>query len=169
MPSMERVLEITTNVGCNINCIYCPQSKIVRAYKKRDDSSPHPRFMSVSDFSHYLRSVPKNVSIHFSGFSEPWHNPDCTELVIAAHEMGYRIAVFTTGDRLSSEDARLLSKIPFKRFMVHLPDQAGLMRLKASPQYIATMRRLKDLNTPNLQFMTIGELNPQIVEALAGC
>lgn len=160
-----RVLEVTTNIGCNLGCIYCPQAVINRAFK-RSESLEKTRFFSDQDFTNCLATVPNTVDVHFSGFSEPWHHPNATEFLLQTHEKGHRVGVFTTADKMTTGDVEQMSRVPFKRFTVHLPDADGMMRLSVTSEYLETLRALKKANVSGLGFMTIGRVHPEIVDAL---
>ncbi|MGW2152099.1 SPASM domain-containing protein [Nonomuraea sp. NPDC001699] len=166
----QRVLEITTNIGCRLRCSYCPQSTVVRAYHKEPDGGGAPRAllhtMTRESFRAYIDTVPASVHIHFSGFSEPWHAEDCVEMIHIAHERGHTIAVFTTADRMTAEDVSRLAGIPFKRFLVHLPDGGGEMRKKVGAEYVSLLRLLASSAIHNLEYHTIGTPHPRIATEL---
>lgn len=71
-------MEITTRVGCKNMCVYCPQDKFIKAYKKRSDVVQ----MSLDTFKTCLDKIPHNIHIHFSGMAEPWLNPNCTDMIL---------------------------------------------------------------------------------------
>lgn len=124
------------------------------------------RIMSLDMFEHYTSTVPSAVDIHFSGFAEPWHAPECTMMVRHAHERGHMIAVFTTADGIEKADVEALMHIPFKRFAIHLPDQFGEMRLVVSERYIETLKCLINSNIHNLEFITLGVPQRELAELL---
>lgn len=163
--NISRILEITTNIGCNLGCIYCPQTVINRAFKKSAPSAK-PRFFSDQDFTNCLATVPSTVDVHFSGFSEPWHHPTATDFLLLTHEKGHRVGVFTTADKMTTADVERMSRVPFKRFTVHLPDADGIMRLSVTSEYLETLCALKQADLSGLDFMTIGRLHPEIAEVL---
>lgn len=162
----QRKLEITTNIGCRILCSYCPQSLLSKAYKKLPNREGASSVMTLDMFRRYLESVPLYVDIHFSGFAESWHAEECTEMVTHAHERGHKITVFTTIDGMTERDIKSLGTIPFKRFVVHLPDQFGEMRLKVDTPYLQKLRCLASGPIDNLEFLTIGVQHDLISEAI---
>ena len=120
-------MEITTNIGCKINCAYCPQDMLVRAYRNIGDV---PRVMTLDIFKMILSKIPTSVCIDFSGFSEPWLNHECTEMVLYTNKVGYEVAVFTTAVGMNILDVEKIKSIPFKRFCLHLPDVEGYSKIK---------------------------------------
>ncbi len=161
-----RTLEITTNVGCKIACSYCPQGRLIKAYKARTQRSPSERVMSLRSLQRYLESVPSAVDIHFSGFAEPWHAPECTEMVLHTHSRGHRIAVFTTCDGLASADIPRLAEVAFKRFVVHLPDEFGEMHISVREEYLSELELLVVNKIHGLEFLTLGIPHEEIAAVL---
>lgn len=118
--------------------------------------------MSLSSFQQLLATVPRQVDVHFSGFSEPWHAPECAEMVLAAAKRGHRVAMFTTADRMSRDDLAVLSEVEFKRFVVHLPDSEGEMKLEPTEEYLAFLEALARSRVPNVEFVTLGVPHPEV-------
>jgi len=118
-------------------------------------------------FAAYIETVPSSVHIHFSGFSEPWHAGDCVDMIRIAHRRGHPIAVFTTADRMIHEQVMPLADIPFKRFLVHLPDNGGEMRREVTADYVSLLTLLASSGISNLQFYTIGIPHPAIAAELS--
>lgn len=168
----ERVLEVTTNIGCRLQCSYCPQSTVTGAYReaaaaRRTAAGASVRTMTRELFAAYIATVPSSVRIHFSGFSEPFHAGDCVDMIRIAHRRGHPIAVFTTADRMMPEQVMPLADIPFKRFLVHLPDYGGEMRKEVTADYVSLLTLLASSGISNLQFYTIGIPHPAIAAALS--
>ena len=109
-------LEITTRIGC-LNCDYCPQDRLLAAYKSDTKS------MSLETFSACVAEIPESVRIHFSGFCEPFLNHDCSKMICLAHEWGHPVVVYTTLVGFDRLDADLIFDIPFVDFAVHVPDE----------------------------------------------
>jgi hypothetical protein len=117
-------------------------------------------------FETCLNKVPRDVDVHFSGYGEPWHHPECTRMVVEAHRAGHKVAVFTTAFGLSPDDVPLLAKVPFKRFSVHLPDGKQLMRSRIDEAYLETLVKLRRSNLMNIDFFSIGPAHPDVTEAI---
>lgn len=153
-------MEITTVVGCKHMCVYCPQEKVVAAYSMLSDDSK----MSFSNFKMYLKKMPKELHIDFSGFAEPWMNPNCTDMVLHAFESGFTVSVFTTAEKLSLKDISQVKKMPFHKFIVHLPDNDKYMKLSVNDTYLETIHELASCKIRNLHFMSIGKVHQSIKE-----
>lgn len=166
MTDPKRTLEVTTNIGCRIRCTYCPQSLLIRQYKALPDYKHKKRFMSLDLFANYLSTVPPSVDVHFSGFAEPWHAPDCTAMVRHTINRQHEVAVFTTTDGMTSKDIEALENIPLKRFVVHLPDQMGEMHLDITNDYIETLMHLVGSDIDNIEFLTLGIPHKDLIDVL---
>ena len=149
-------LEITTKIGCPIVCKACPQELLESQYT---DSK---RIMTLADFSKALSKVPLNVSIHFSGMSEPWLVKDCTKMLLHAHNKGYNIVVYTTLVGMSKEDVKAIESIPFSIFEIHLPDQAGNAKIKVTKKYLEVLKAVKESSISNITTMTMGTLHDKV-------
>lgn len=109
-------LEITTVIGCENACSYCPQKLLTSRYAKISKQ----RTMKLEVFKSCLATVPKEVDIHFSGFAEPFQNPRCVEMIGHAYRKGHEIVIYTT---LSHSPIETLRKIIDKKLdlNIHLP------------------------------------------------
>jgi len=145
---LKSSLAITTTVGCRNNCSYCPQSSFIRSYKKlAGDTS-----MSFETFADCISSVPRNICLSFSGFSEPWINPDCTRMILHAHEQKFSIRVNTTLIGMQAEDILQLKQVPFVKFVVHLPDDQNLTHIRVDETYMDNLRLLLKQKPENLMW-----------------
>jgi MoaA/NifB/PqqE/SkfB family radical SAM enzyme len=128
---LELGLEITTVGKCIMNCRFCPQ----QLFQERYQGSQR---LSLENFKKILLKVPKTVSIHFSGFAEPFLNPECIDMIEHAHSKGFKIVLFTTLVGLKSEDVkRLKSCNPF--LVLHLPDNLGNSNIVITEEYKDTL------------------------------
>jgi hypothetical protein len=117
-----------------------------------------------------IDKVPTDVRITFAGFTEPWMNKYCTEMVVYAHDQGHPVSIFTTGVGVSVEDMEAIVHIPFAGnpnggFVLHLPDAEMLARHPITPGYIKTLEWFRDNNhrIKNFSKMSMGaELHPSI-------
>jgi hypothetical protein len=156
-------IEITTVIGCRNRCDYCPQDKLVRAYKDRGGATR----MTPDAYQKMLSKIPAGTSIDFSGMAEPWLNPDCTEMILHTHERGYEIAVFTTAVGMSVADVEKIKSIPFNHFKVHLPDTERYSKIEIDDPYLETLGAIVRSDIRNCAFMTMGTL-PQAVRKVIG-
>ncbi|AMA59857.1 radical SAM/SPASM domain-containing protein [Bradyrhizobium sp. CCGE-LA001] len=158
-----RVLEITTTTGCAVGCSYCPQHK----FAKRQRAVSPVKYLTLEDFRRCLARVPTAIDIHFSGYSEPWLNRDCTEMVEQAHACGHGIRIYTTLVGMNERDLRRLQELPIKAFVVHLFDSGGQMNSRfVRKPYLNLFRQLLDADIPSVQFLTFGGVHPDLVKLL---
>lgn len=137
-------LEITTTVGCPLECTFCPQDAIKSAY------GVHKKRLSLDDFRTILSTVPTYVRIDFSGMAEPWVNTDCTAMLRHTLERGYKVAVYTTlvGMKDAIDVVALLQSYAaqVEAVVIHLPDGRGNMRgFKPSGVYKQALQAFCDL------------------------
>ncbi len=164
---LKSSLAITTYVGCRNSCSYCPQSSFIQSYKK----IPGDTSMSFETFTTCIRSVPRNICLSFSGFSEPWLNPDCTRMIIHAHEQNFKIRVNTTLIGMHEEDIRKLKQVPFIKFVVHLPDDQELTRIRVDESYLNNLHLLCREQPKNLMWKfhrspSNAGIHPRVLEVL---
>jgi sulfatase maturation enzyme AslB (radical SAM superfamily) len=124
-------LEITTVNNCSINCSYCPQQAFKEHYSGCNT-------LQLEDFKKALSKVPKNVEIHFSGFSEPFLNAHCIEMLEYAHLKGYKVFLFSTLVGLKSSDVKRLQRCSPK-LTLHLPDKLGNAKIPVTKTYKDTL------------------------------
>lgn len=154
-----RSLEITTRIGCQNMCRFCPQNLLINEYSKREGEL----FMSFKTFKTCIDKVPKSVRIDFSGMAEPWLNKNCTRMLLYAHKQGFKnIAVFTTGVGMNLSDLRKISHVPFSVFYVHLADSKGNSKIKITQKYLTLLKEIKRLDIKNKRFMAMGKLHPKL-------
>src|SRR5262249_33437837 len=75
--------------GCPLLCTYCPQDKFKENYAG-------DKYLSLENLNLVLEKIPRRVRIDFSGMSEPWANPQCTEMLESTLARGFPIAIYTT-------------------------------------------------------------------------
>jgi radical SAM protein with 4Fe4S-binding SPASM domain len=157
---MQRWLEITTVMGCQNLCDYCPQVLLARRYRG------HTRIMTLDTFQRCIEKVPKEVEIHFSGYSEPWLNPRCTEMLLYAFSAGHKLAVYTTLVGMTTDDIDQIRDVPFSTFLVHLPDADRLMKVDPDDNYLDLLHRVTTAGLSGLTFRTIGLQHPKITKLI---
>ena len=142
----DRSLAITTGIGCRNRCTYCPQDTFLKAY-------PAARLSSLMSFDVYrtcIDRLPRDVAINFAGFYEPWLNPDCTKMLLYAHQRGHRIRVFTTIVGMQLEDVERIKDVPFLQFYIHLPDADRTTKIRVDDNYLRVFEKLNTSNISNL-------------------
>lgn len=120
-------LEITTVSKCMIKCNFCPQQIFQENYHGC-------KTLTLSDFKRVLSKVPKNVAIHFSGFAEPFLNPQCLDMMEHAHSEGYKIVLYSTLVGLKSNDVKRLRRCN-PEVILHLPDKLGNAKISVTDDY----------------------------------
>jgi len=123
-------LEITTNIGCFLNCDFCPQDKLIKAYGNNQKK------MYYIDFVKYLAKVPREVDIHFSGFCEPFLNLHCIDMIEFALTKGHKVSLFTTLMGATFQDYKRLLNYHFDKVCIHIPDNEGRSKFKITDEYI---------------------------------
>lgn len=128
MHSNGPAMELTTMVGCPLMCTYCPQDNLRDAYGKE------LKYMKAEDLAYVLDKLPDNTRIDFSGMSEPWANPNCTDMLEITLQKGFTVAIFSTLYGMTNQDADRILKM-FEHYdkqievvCLHLPDANGNMR-----------------------------------------
>lgn len=147
---LRSVLEITTKIECTINCDFCPQELLVNRYFEVEKSSD--RTLTLDNFKICINKLPEGTRIDFSGMCEPWLNPECTDMVLYAHEKGFDIAVFTTLTGMKEYDFDRISKIPFGTFFIHIPDEKGHSIIDITDEYLELLSKISNfkLNGKNI-------------------
>lgn len=129
------VLEITTKIGCSVNCRYCPQNLFCRRYFQKH----HIQTMSLENFKTCVDKTPKNLIVRFAGFVEPFLNPEAVKMMQYAHKLGREISLFTTLVGLTRENFAAIRTLPFYRVVLHLPDKDGLAKIPMTQEYFSVL------------------------------
>ncbi|MGR3219523.1 MAG: SPASM domain-containing protein [Candidatus Anammoxibacter sp.] len=141
-------LEITTQIGCKVACSYCPQKSVVSNFLERSNEKK----MSFDTFKTCVDKLPNDSEIFFSGFVEPFLNGECMRMLDYAVSINLKVNMFTTTVGIREEDFKVLKRVKFERFIVHLPDNRGLTTIKPDNHYFQTMDKLIE-TIPNIFFM----------------
>ena len=201
---MKRILEITTRIGCSNMCEYCPQAKLIKNYtdnihnhriekrfKEHDDIMSLQKLlvgeylksdknreteMSMDTFVKCLSTIPTDVDIHFTGYTEAFENPMCLRMVKHAFKKGHRVLINTTIVGLKKSDVDELEKLQFKDINFHLPSatfkenigrNSRLLKIKTgkeiSEDYHDMIEYILKSKLPH-HFHAHGGIHPEIVE-----
>jgi hypothetical protein len=155
-------LEITTRIGCKNMCDYCPQKLLLSNYS----SFSNVFEMSLETFQSCMLKIPKSVRIDFSGFSEPWLNPECTRMIVKANDLNFKIAVYTTCVGMRLEDLEQIRSIPFVIFNIHLPDNENHTRIKIDEKYIRILNQITKHPPSNCSFIYFKTIHPKVEKIL---
>lgn len=160
---MYAPFDITTNVGCSVACVYCPQQKFIQAYTAKSSVLQ----LGFDVFCSCLDKIPVDTLICFAGMSEPWLNSKCTEMIIHAHKKGYKVAAFTTLVGLKPEDIGLLENIPFAWFCLHLPNAIDSENIKVTDDYVDLVARVSQSRIQKIEYQTVlAQLHPKLKTVL---
>jgi len=140
-------LEITTVIGCNVNCRYCPQKVLLKRYYEKDRNRKH--IMSLEDFSVFLSHTPDNCDFMFAGMSEPYLNPACTEMLKMACETGRNVSLYTTLEGASQKDVEEILKLPFQFVGLHVADKNNFAHIHVTEEYYQNVEKLINAEKPN--------------------
>ena len=72
---MNARFEITTHIGCPMNCVDCPQALLRNRYNGKRD-------LSFEDYKAVIDKLPKGIRVDFSGMCEPFCNKSCTDMIL---------------------------------------------------------------------------------------
>lgn len=126
---MSGRLEITTRIGCPIDCKDCPQALLRSRYKGK-------KVLSYEDFTKVIDKVPTGTRIDFSGMCEPYANKRCTDMILYAAAKGFPLALYTTLQGATMEDLHRLKGIAFEVITIHLPDKDGRSHFNITDEYL---------------------------------
>lgn len=126
------IVEITSRVGCRVNCRYCPQNLFIKKYHSSDGVS----VISLENFKKCVDKLPREVILDFAGFSEPFLNPDIVEMMEYALEKKHDMRLYTTLMGLSTRDLERVTKIPFLSVVLHLPDIKQCANISVTDEYL---------------------------------
>lgn len=133
------MVEITTILGCAVNCKYCPQEVYVKEYLKKKDAA---RILTFENFKKCIDKLPQNTFVEFAGFTEPFFNDWCMDMVRYASNSGRRVNMFTTLRGVTSQALNELLKIHFEEFVLHVPDEEGYSVIPITEEYKSFVRTL---------------------------
>lgn len=131
---MSGRLEITTAIGCPMNCVDCPQALLHSKYSGS-------RLMEFADYKAAINKVPKNVRIDFSGMCEPFVNPNCADMILYARDQEHPLALYTTLQGATEEDYEKLKNVKYEVTTIHLPDCEGRSTFRITQDYLNLLKK----------------------------
>lgn len=126
-------LEITTHIGCPVNCLDCPQALLRSKYTG-------PMDMNFEDYKKAIDKVPRGTRIDFSGMCEPFVNKHCTDMILYAFDKGFPLALYTTLQGATMEDWERLRGVRYEVVTIHLPDSDGRSHFNITDEYLELLR-----------------------------
>lgn len=132
-----KLFEINACVGCVVSCKFCPQSALLKNYHGE-------RMLPVDTFKIAIEKIPKDMTIAFSGFSEPFQNPDIVKMIQYANARGHGIWLNTTLVGMTMKKFEQIKEIPFSNFILHLPDEDENAHIPMTDEYFAVLDAVLD-------------------------
>ena len=170
---MSTAITITTNIGCRVQCKFCPQDDIMTSYAEKEKGPKiefgNPVMMTYQTFVSILEKIPKDISIIFSGFTEPYLNPECGKMIEYAFERGHGIQVFSTLVGMTLLDVDILKKVNEKltKFVIHLPDVEKYAKIALTSELKQVLEKIISLPIKNTRLMSMGTV-PEKIENIIG-
>lgn len=125
-------LEITTHIGCPVNCLDCPQAKLISLYHG-------PKDMDFEDYKRAIDKVPAGTRIDFSGMCEPFANKHCADMILYAEDKGFPLALYTTLQGATMLDYERLRDVKYEVVTIHLPDSDGRSHFRITDEYLEVL------------------------------
>lgn len=149
----RNALIVTTAVGCPVKCRYCPQDEFVKAYGLRSNSAV--KSLPLADYKAYLKKAPKGTIVSFTGFVEPFVNPECLHMIRHTLDSGYKVRVFSTMYNQSIADYEQFAHHEnLKTFDLHLPDTDGNTVFPITRQYRELLQHITTHKPKYARFWT---------------
>lgn len=121
--------------------------------------------MKFETFKQCIDKLPQDVQITFSGMSEPWLNKDMTKMLMYAYKKGFKeFRIYTTGVGMELKDIDTFKKIPFNKFVVHLPDADRNAIIPVTKNHKELLLKIKKSKIQNCSYMTMGTVHPELQE-----
>ncbi|MCI8945904.1 MAG: hypothetical protein HFI91_02440 [Lachnospiraceae bacterium] len=136
----SKVLEVSTIMGCSVNCKYCPQDVLLKKYYEHDKK--RQRIMTIENFEITLKHTPEDCIIDFSGMTEPFNNPDCLEMIRMACDAGRKVYLFTTLAEVDETIVDELIKLPVYYMTLHVADRCGYAYIPTTEIYYRNVQKV---------------------------
>lgn len=153
-------IDITLSMGCKLNCRYCPQSKLLNEYFKEDKK--RTANMTMEDFKEIVSKVKIGGKIVFAGMCEPFHNPDCADMIVYAYENGRKVSLYTTLVGITKEDIYKLKSVEFEYITLHIPDREGNSKFNITEEYLEILKLFHE-NFKIRYYSCHGQVHPRIM------
>jgi hypothetical protein len=117
----------------------------------------------METFSRCISTIPDHTEIHFSGYSEPFLNSGCAEMIEHA-SVHHKVRIFTTLVGSKEDDIKDLSKNPRLSFSIHFPSYPPQENITISERYIKCLKYLLNGKTSVSLHFRGGVLHPSLKE-----
>lgn len=126
-------LDITTKIGCKVNCKYCPQDILLKSYFK--DVPSRENYLSMDTLMKCIEHMPDNTNYQFCGMAEPFLNPNCFELIREVCDSNHTVNLYTTLVGLSEETLYKVMELPIDYVTLHVADARGYAKIAVTDDY----------------------------------
>lgn len=138
----QPAIEVTTQIGCPVNCRYCPQDVLLSKYFAKNKN--RKRSLTLEDYKLCLQNLPSDTVITFSGFCEPFLNPECADMICYTAEHGNRISLHTTLVGMTMKDFEKIKEVPFENVILHTPDKDKYANIPITDTYLQVLNNMLD-------------------------
>jgi sulfatase maturation enzyme AslB (radical SAM superfamily) len=155
-------LEISTVGECKNKCQFCPQDVLKKAYTSKIKK------LSLDNFKKAVDKLPENSAVCFSGFVDPCLNPNVSDMILYAHEKGFKVYLLTTLIGWSIEEYVKVKDI-LDYLSIHLPDNDGKTVINIRDTYIELLEYIVTNPPPNAEFLFnhhSGEIHEKIKDKI---
>lgn len=132
-------IEITTTMGCKVNCKFCPQSLLLNEYYKNDKN--RATVMSLETFRKAMDYFPIDYDVLFCGMSEPFLNPDCIEMLKIACAQNRKVSLYTTLVGINKEQVDEILSLPLSYVTVHVADKKRFAHIDTTEEYYEILEK----------------------------
>ncbi len=160
-------VEVTTTLGCPVDCVYCPQEQLKKESKTRK------KRIEFADFVKAINNIDIKTNLGWTGYSEPCLSPILGKMVQHASSNGINQYISTTLSGNSESVEFVIKSKDFYSFQLHLPDSLGLMKgLKVDHNYAQRVKlcleqKYKDGLAHTVDIICFGEdLHPLIKDTV---
>lgn len=133
-------IEITTVIGCKVNCRHCPQNILVQKYF--ENNQHRVSVMTLDTFKYCLDYFPKEYDISFGGMSEPFLNKEFVNMLKIAMDQGRHISLYTTMVGMSRNDLKEILQMPLWFVVLHVADKYGYANIPLTEEYYENLKKI---------------------------
>lgn len=132
-------IEITTVIGCKVNCRFCPQDKLLNNYFKKNPA--RTSVMEMETVEKCLEFFPSNYDVSFGGMSEPFLNEKFLNMLQYVCMKKRRVSLYTTLVGVKMEEVDAILSLPVDFVVLHVADQSGYANIKKSKEYYTILEQ----------------------------
>lgn len=135
---LRPTLEITSRIGCSVNCKLCPQKVLMNVYDKKNKDV----MLKFETFKKCIDKTPKKLIVDFAGYAEPFLNPEILTMMKYAMGKGHDVRLYTTLVGMTEDVFREVLNLPFYNVVLHLPDSQGYSNIPLTKEYYGFLERI---------------------------